>query len=252
MSGIVKFTSTALLGTGKKGVITPDADGYYTVVLGGLNVYNSIGQYYVYEQSKSLFESSSLFMRRVKSGKLRGENGHPKPWGMDKKLFFQRVLTIDEGNVSHHIKEIWLDFDSYKNGDGSPMIAIMGKVKPTGPRAQVVLDALQNPSSNCCFSIRALTDDYYDRGVEKRALKTVITFDYVNEPGIDIAEKYQSPALESLCVDQFSRSLVERSLRDIRQSGMAQESTIMTVDEFVSAMNWAGGSEIDRPASLGW
>lgn len=253
MSNLIKFSSTALLGTGKKGIIKPDEDGYYEVVLGGLNVFNSVGQFYVYEQAKSLFESSSLFMRRVKSGKLRGENGHPKSFGMKKEQFFQRVMSIYEENVSHHIKEVWLNFDEYKNADGTPMIAIMGKVKPCGPMGKVVQEALDNPEANCCFSIRSLTEDFYERGIEKRVLKTIITWDYVNEPGIAIAEKYKAPALESFDVEQFSRSVIERSMRESKLMGIGQESAILTTNELLSAMGWeTGSSGIIKPASLNW
>ena len=74
----VRFTCTSLTGTGKEGVIRPDENGYYDMVIGGLNMLNSAGEYYEYEGAKELFNQSSSFMRRVKRGALRGEVGHPR------------------------------------------------------------------------------------------------------------------------------------------------------------------------------
>ncbi len=91
----VLFSCTTLAGTGKKGKLTKDENGYYTMPIGGLNVFNSIGDFYTYEDAKQLFDSSSTFMRRVKTGALKGEYGHPKPIkGQSYEEFAERVLTI--------------------------------------------------------------------------------------------------------------------------------------------------------------
>ena len=83
---IVRFTASKLLSTGKKGTLTPDSEGYYTQNIGALNCLNSVGELYVLEGAKELFQSSSGLMRRINNGALRGENGHPsmKP-GMSEK-----------------------------------------------------------------------------------------------------------------------------------------------------------------------
>jgi outer membrane protein assembly factor BamD len=52
----VRFACTSLVGTNKTGMLRKDADGYYEVVVGALNVFNSAGEYYVYEKARQLFE----------------------------------------------------------------------------------------------------------------------------------------------------------------------------------------------------
>ena len=52
----IKFTCTSLAGSNRVGTLKKDAQGYYEVVVGALNVFNSAGQFYVYEQAKALFE----------------------------------------------------------------------------------------------------------------------------------------------------------------------------------------------------
>ncbi len=197
----VKFTATKLTSTGKAGVIKPDADGYYELIIGGLNTFNSAGEYYTLNGAEELFKQSSIFMRRVTNGCLKGEVGHPKKLpGMSMDDYVNRILTIDEGNVCAHFKEVWLDTEFGKKNpkyNNNALVAIMAKVKPTGPKADSLANSLANNSENVCFSIRALTRDYHERGQTYRVLQQIICWDNVNEPGISIANKWDSPALEN-------------------------------------------------------
>ena len=166
MSNSVRFACTSLAGTNKVGNLKKDENGYYEVVVGALNVFNSAGQFYVYEQAKQLFESSSQLMRRVSRGSLRGEYGHPKMLpGMSNEQFANRVMSIHEENTCCHHKEITLDFDRVKDDQGKPVIAIISKVFPSGPMGAALERSLNNPNENVCFSIRAFTDDYRDGGI---------------------------------------------------------------------------------------
>jgi len=196
---MIKFTATALP-PGKKGVLTPDASGYYEMVVGGLNVFNSVGEYYTYDGAVELFKSSSSFMRRVTSGCLKGEVGHPKRLpGMSMDDYLRRILTIEETNVCCHFKEVWLDESYGKNNpkfNNPNLVAIMAKIKPSGPKGDYLRQAFENGSENVCFSIRALTKDYYQRGQTIRVLDQIVCWDNVVEPGIAIAKKWESPALE--------------------------------------------------------
>lgn len=174
----VKFGCTALNGTNKAGILKKDSDNYYTMVVGGLNIFNSAGQYYSYDGAKSLFESSSQFMRRVSRGSLRGEVGHPKQEkGQSFDDYVQRILEIRESNVCVHFKEIFLDANSIKDVNGKAVVAIMAKLIPSGPHGAALEKSLENKSENVCFSIRSFTKDYYDRGIEIRELKNIVTFD---------------------------------------------------------------------------
>ncbi len=193
-----EYRCTALVGTTKTGQLRADAAGYYEVVLGALDFYNSAGAFYAFSPAKSLFEESSSLMRRTANGALRGEYGHPKflP-GMTSQQFLMRVMDINEQSVSHHISEVYIDETSVRNKDGSSVIAIMGRVKPCGPFGDALAASFENPNENVCFSIRSLTEDIRDaRGTLVKTLREIITWDYVNEPGISVANKYQAPGLE--------------------------------------------------------
>lgn len=214
----VRFTATKLTNTGKKGDLKPDADGYYTHVIGGLNTFNSAGEYYALEGAKQLFEQSSIFMRRVKNGCLKAEVGHPKrDQNMSMDAFVNRILTIDEMNICCHFKEVWLDTEYGKNNpklNNGKLVAIMAKIKPAGPKSASLEASLSNPNENTCFSIRALTKDHYERGVNIRVLTQIVTFDMVNEPGISIANKWDTPGLETL----LDCSVTKRNLQSIIKS----------------------------------
>ena len=199
---MIKFTATRILPPGKKGVIKPDENGYYTTGLGGLNTLNSAGAYYpLTKEVRSLFESSSSFMRRVSKGVLKAELGHPKMEpGMTDMQYYQRIMDIREKCVCAHIAEIWLDEEygrKHPELNNPNLVAILGKVCPSGPYGYVVKQAFENPKENCCFSIRSLTEDHWEKGRTTKVLKTIITYDFVGECGLAIATKFHSPALES-------------------------------------------------------
>lgn len=201
-----QFTCSILKDINKSGKLVPDSEGYYDIVLGGLNAYNNRGSYYPYKDASTdysaekIFSNSSDFMRRVSSGKLYAEQGHPKRKpGETFNSFLERIFSIDEKNICAHIKKVWLDMDYGKNNPSQgnkSLIAIMGKITPSGPNSESFKKSLDNPSENVSFSIRAVTDDYYDKGTKVRLLNSIITFDRVTEGGISIADKYSTPAME--------------------------------------------------------
>ena len=67
----VRFECTSLRGTNKKGLLPKDENGYRWMPIGGLNIFNSAGQYYTLEGARELFAESSQFNRRIQRGALR-------------------------------------------------------------------------------------------------------------------------------------------------------------------------------------
>lgn len=247
----VSFTCTSLQGTNKVGNLTKDADGYRSMVIGGLNIYNSQGQYYPYEGAKALFEDSGPFMRRIKRGSLRGEVGHPKQLpGQTVDDYIRRVLDIDPNNTCVHFKDIWLDFNRLKDSQGRQVVAIMAKLCPSGAKGDFLEKQLENSKENVCFSVRSFSKDYKYKGEYIRNIQQIITFDYVNEPGIAIAEKWASPALEEHGSSVFTRTQLERAVQPIH-SGSANESARMNASELFTAFNWEVPPEL-KPAFARW
>lgn len=251
-SNRIRFACSALAGTNKVGTLKKDDNGYYELVVGALNVYNSAGQYYVYEEAKNLFTSSSQLQRRISRGSLRGEYGHPKILpGMTNDQFANRVMSIYEENVCCHHKEITIDFDRVKDSNGKPVIAIISKVFPSGPMGPALEKSLNNKNENVAFSIRAFTDDYREGGITKRVLKNIVTWDLVNEPGLAVAEKFQAPALESDGF-VFSRGEIERSVNLSTSHGIATESSLITAKELFRIMNWEDNFSNKKPSYIQW
>jgi hypothetical protein len=245
----VRFTCTALAGTNKVGHLPVDKDGYYTMVVGGLNMFNSAGQWYEYEGAKSLFEESSQFMRRIKRGALRGEVGHPKQLpGQSFDGYLARVMEIEPTNVCVHFKEIFLDFNRMKDASGKPVIAIMAKLIPSGPHGPSLERSLKNKDENVCFSIRSFTRDYYDKGIYVRQLKNVITFDYVVEPGISIANKFEAPSLESHSDSVVTRTQIERVM-STKPTLVGAESGSMSAEDLFTSLGWEVPKGVKPPFS---
>lgn len=192
------FACTALLGTTKVGKLTPDENGYYDLILGALEFDNSYGAQYSLRSAQELFKASSSLVRRMNNGYCKSECGHPKREpGMTDDDFLYRIMRIEETRVCAHIKKVWIDFDSVKH-KGRPVIAIRGLVKPSGPLGPSLKESLENPDENVAFSIRSITDDEIYRGKHIKHFREIITWDFVTEPGLSIANKFQHPSLEDL------------------------------------------------------
>lgn len=254
MRNDVTFTCTRLAGTNKVGDLKKNERGYYVMVIGALNMFNSAGMYYRFDAAKQFFEESNSFMRRVARGALRGEYGHPRrEAGMSMQAYYARLLSIHEDKVCCHFASVSLDFENYKDEQGRPIVAIIAEVAPNGPLGHVLEKQLQNPGENVCFSIRSFTDDRMERGVINRYIKTIVTFDYVNEPGMSIAEKFNSPALEGLEDTVFTRGQVEAGTVQLLDTpGVGTESARMNVQELMTSLGWELPKTAKTPQNAIW
>ncbi len=243
----LRFTCTSLVGKNKAGHLPRDENGCFEICVGGLNVFNAARQYYPYEAAKEIFDASSSFMRRVNRGVLRAEWGHPKRDRMTDQEFIQRILNIDERYECGTHREIYLDFDRMMDDAGRPVIAIMSKFMPGGPYGQALEKRLTDKGENVCFSIRSFTEDGVTRtGIIERKIRQVITFDYVNEPGIIHAEKYRSPGLEQYDDEETAlhRSDFISAYKNRVPGLVALESSSMSLEELFQVMNWSTDDSI--------
>jgi hypothetical protein len=113
---------------------------------------------------------------------------------MSKEQYMARCQLIDKDRVSHHIKELIFEETDIDVGapNGKKVILIKGWVKPSGPRGDELKKDLDDPDINVPFSIRSFTlDDYSTKPVTK-VIKQLITFDWVDEPGIQRANKFST------------------------------------------------------------
>lgn len=259
------LSCTALVGTNKAGTLKCDADGYYQMVLGALDVYNSGGAFYPEASARHLFAQSSSLMRRIASGNLRGECGHPRPqpgWSMDD--FVNRVRDIYEPNVCMHIRKVTVDYSTYRNANGQPIITIIGEVKPSGPMGPALKESIENRHEDVCFSVRSLTNDVYRNGRVEKNFRMIVTWDYVNEPGLAQAHKWNAPSLENFKelpnAPVSTEVLVDRlilpgQLYAMQQrsaaSGVSMESDhTVSLEEFVEAVSVL--DDQPKPPSAKW
>lgn len=235
------YRPTVLQGTTKVGKIRCGADGYYDMLAGGFDAYNSTGAFYTWDSAKPHFDQSSHFRRRVANGALFGEDGHPtRIPGMTNDEWIVRILTIDPDRKSHHIKEVEIDPNGFKNKDGNPIQAVWIRVKPTGPRAQVLADSLENENINTAFSIRCLTRDFVHpyTGIKIKSMVQISTFDAVDEPGLAHCTKYNNPSLEMRELgenDVFTPKHIESAMAYVRKNydGMESQSIMGSLESMM-------------------
>jgi hypothetical protein len=252
MSNIAKYSCTALAGTNKVGKLRADENGYREMVLGAYDFDNSAGAVYPFESAQSLFKSSSSLMRRIANGQCRGEYGHPKPLpGMTNQQYLERILRIEESAICVHFKEVWIDKDNVKDERGKPVIAVVGKVKPCGPNGPALEEQLNNTEENVAFSVRSLTNDRMVAGKLHKHMKVLVCWDYVNEPGISVANKYQAPALEGISDDiEIVPSMLDVAERHQQRAGVSMENAVSST-MVRSELGWSKVQNLST-ASQNW
>lgn len=208
----IQFTAASL--PNKQGALIPDDEGYFTTPVGALNSYNSSGEYYVAQGATQLFTSNSAFVRRIESRRLKGECGHPKflP-SMTVKQYIERMMQIWEPEVDTFFQKIELDVDFGKKNphlNNKDLVGVIARLTPSGPKSPGLRESFMRPGEDVCYSVRALTRDWYANGRNNRCIEKIFTYDHVTEPGIASAAKYNSAALETLKDVSITGNLFEQ------------------------------------------
>ena len=221
----ITLSCTMLNGTGKVGDITPLDDGYYRIVVGAYNAFNSQGMYYDIGSVKHFFGETSPLMRQIQKGVLIGEWKHPKRehWMSDED-YVQRLRVSDIDRESHTFRRITLE--PGKDEKGRPVYLVVAELKPSGPYGSYLQEKLDNPHQNVYFSVRSLTMDDLMRGI--KYTRELITWDCVAEGGIYVANKMMSPGIESFAEVEVTQSVLvnlERQQRKNRLQGLEDHDT---------------------------
>ena len=229
MSKIAKYSAIALPGLNQMAKIKPDDGGYFPIILGGFNISNHGGVFYpLVESVKRMFDTGGIFRRRLDSGLLRGEFGHPDVSKMSLPDALNRLARVEPLLTSHHIRSV--ELIEKKDETGKPIILALGMVKPSGPYADCLQKQLANPEENVAFSIRSFTDTQSMGGRVVKIVTDILTYDYVTEPGIKNATQFTTAALEELLYSmEVSEQLLSQAISAPRLAGLEHEKNTLTM-----------------------
>lgn len=235
-SYIFTYVKSNLLNT----KIEQDERGWYKVNLGAVNAFNAHGAFYSEEGVRNLiYDKHSRLGAKLENGYLFGEFEHPKiSPSMKPEEVFSRVIYTDPHNKSHHIKKLEL-IDTGKptgNGFSGNTIQIVGWVLPDGPHGDMLKKSLDNPEINTAFSIRCFTEDTMMGRTQIRRIKTIVTFDWVSEPGIASANKFDSPrvGLESLNTVDLPYQFSDDEILEMASSYKKNHPNVSMESDFMS------------------
>jgi hypothetical protein len=232
-----KYSAVAMPGINKAGKTKPDDTGYYRYVVGAFNTDNYSGTPYPLLPSvEALFSEGGIVRRRLDSGLCKGEYGHPKIEGMSLEQALRRLAVVDPLLTSHHIRKI--DLIPHKDEYKKDIILSMAELKPTGPYGPTLEAQLNNPDENVAFSIRSFTNDRLVAGRMSKVVVDALTYDYVTEPGIRNATKFQTASLEELFPSlMFSEDDLNKAI-GIRPASVAFEDDISTLRMVRTSLGW--------------
>jgi len=200
----IKTIETKPLKEGAKNTYIKDENGYYKVRLGKINAFNRQGIYYYVDDLDKVTGPGSVLYRRLEEGFLRAEVSHPEAIRKAKTTqeLIRAIMFIDLNNVCGHIKRIeFIDTGKPEKGFTRNIIEVYGWVKPSGPKKQILQDALENPDENVAFSIRSLVKNGIMGNVLTKQILEISTWDYVYEPGVKGSSKWGAAGLEDLSLD---------------------------------------------------
>ena len=256
MSRTITYSCAALIKSGKKGKLKQDEHGYSEICLGAFNVFNSGGIYYpMLDSVKEMFAAGGSLRLRLDKGQCHSELEHPAPVeGKDINHFVQRLLTIKADRVSAHIKSVSLV--EGKDEKGKSIVRCMGMVRPAGPYGPSLEDSLANPCESTAFSVRSLCSTKPLNGRLEKHVTNIITWDQVLQPGISMANKFDTPSLEQLQDDSIIPEAVLRGIAEdtalSSQAGMEECSQMAT--RIITDLGWQKVEIINPeiPGYLNW
>ena len=241
MSNVVDLSS---IGAGHDvGRLEPIKDGKYAgcyrVSGGALGITNSEGHYFASDKDiRDLFTSSKTMQRVIDKKSLKGESDHPtKKPGETRESFAFRFMSIAMDRVAFLIRRVEVLEPRNVLGQSKPVYFIMLTIEPLGVYGEALRSDLENPNSNTSFSIRCLSKrSKSPTGEIVRRIYNIITWDYVNEPGISIANKENSIRMnrssDNLQTTESFYSLdVEDLIKTVSDCDLTMESNSVLLDE---------------------
>jgi len=226
----------------KNNKLKTDEEGYYLVTFGELNSFNANGDFYSKLGIEDLINNKShALARRLASGYLKGEANHPVfEQGMTKTDYYIRNLKIDLQSVSHFIREIIITpFDTVRDpitGQMVDKVMVEAWIKPAGPYGDALKAELDDPNINVAFSVRSFTkDDKLPTGRFYKKLLQIITWDWVNEPGVTTANKWAKLSNEELTIplsDLYNEDRIDECLNCSLENKEDKDITIEILNNF--------------------
>jgi len=208
--GKVIFRVNPTVLEGKQGILPKDDKGRYIVMVGAYNAKNTSGDKYVFtQQVKNLF-SKSVARTRCADKQLYGEADHPELSHFRNKtrsfeeavaMYMDRLWVVPTKNQAHQIHDFWFE-ELPDRVDGQPVYGVFNLISPINERQRA---SLENPEENTAYSVRSFIDKEPSR-LQGWLVETteLITWDWVTNPGISYAGKYNTPGLESQTLIEFN------------------------------------------------
>ncbi len=194
-------------------VVPKREDGAYYVTLGAFNAFSTEGLFYnEYGLRELLTEKNDYnsIASKIDRRCARGEANHPiKQPGQTVPEFIDRNLIVDMSNASHSIQELGFEELEESELPGTKVVLIKAWVIPTDTEVGRALKAdLENENVNVAFSIRCFSKKVNINGVVHRIITKVMTWDWVDNPGISYATKSStSKAVSKLTVENSSTEI---------------------------------------------
>ena len=157
-----------------------EEDTYHVV----LSVLDHAPTWYDKESFVRYLNEDNSFTKRLREGTLFGEASQPSlknyPNPCDREA---RIFEIDLSNVGFVVKDIWTIDDTpigYAGNAHPSVTMVMGKIKPTGPMADVVRAHLENPAPRSHFGMRGLITPGDKRRNIGNKIYAIVTFDLMH------------------------------------------------------------------------
>lgn len=219
------------------GVLKPDANGAYKIIVGGLNIYSGNGFYYKYTEKIEKILTSGSFKMKLDAGKILSEDDHPDfSVYPTQKLIMDRMVKIDKDNTLAAI----LDIEVVKSNKrdpmfGQPIYYIVATILPQGPHANKLIRMLQDPNVEVCFSVRSFSDKYTQNGIIIKEQKAFVTWDMVGNPGQHVAKKSYTNGNMLDVESVYEKTFTDIEIKEVRSD---------LLDELDNSMDLESNNEI--------
>lgn len=262
---IAIYSCNILTAKKKIGQLKADENGYREITLGAFDCLTLKNEFYPFTQAvKKMFTSGSELMTRIETGRCRGEVEHPLPEpGMSMSAFMNRAKMINNKFTSHHIKSVRLE--EGVDHEGKKIILCLGMIRGSGPFGDAFESRISNPDENLDLSVRSFTEPgIFKAGIKQKPIKLLITWDQVNQGGVSVSNKFDTPSMESVTdtnqiwtpetdIEFNEMNLIKADALNVQQMSLGMESDNVIDSTLVrDALGWNKIELIGPRDSLNW
>lgn len=254
MTRIAICENTSFSGIPRTAKVQRNERGFFKMVVGALNCYNSMGELYNgTNEVLALYGKNSALNRRCVKGLCKGEINHPvREAGMTKEAWIQRNYWFDPRFVNQMFNGF--ELEAGKDEYGKDVILVIAELIEAGVCADTLSASINNSEENLAWSFRGFSNPVKDRfgRTKERHITIPITYDSVSEGGFPIATKATSLKHCAMTLEEMSFNELELKSMELKAENTVTHEGASDIRMLRTDLGWSKVQTLNPDTFRSW